>query len=297
MRAVEVVVVEVEREESGAVVNGVVGAGVSPLASDGLDEALGLAVGLRAIGSCEEMAEAQLVAGSGEELGTISRAAVGEDALDEDAVSLIEGDGLVESGQNAGSFFVWEQRGKSQAGMIIDGDVEGLDTGAWIALGTVAGGTDAGLVKAAKLFNIKMKELAGGIAFVTPDRRLRRIEGGQAIEAMTSEDAGKGSFGDGKNHEDLRVRTALAAESENLVFELWRGLAWLTPRDGGEVLQTLMGAGLLGTFEPLADGFIGDGERGGGGAQRGAAGVVVMNQFGSHERGECGISVHVVRGV
>ena len=78
-------------------------------------------------------------------------------------------------------------------------------------------------------------------------------------------------------------------------FELGRRLAGLASRDGGEVLQTLMGAGLLGTFEPLADGFIGDGERGGGGAQRGAAGVVVMNQFGSHERGECGISVHSIR--
>jgi len=256
MRAVEVVVVEVEREESGAVVTGVVGAGVSPLAGEGLDEALGLAIGLGAVGTCEEVADAQLEAGSGEELGTISRAAIGEDALDEDAVGLIEGDGLMEGGEDAGSFFIWKETGKSEAAVVVDGDVEGLNTGAGIAMGTVAGGTDAGLVKAAKLFNIKMKELAGGIAFVTPDRRLRRIEGGQAIEAMTSEDAGKGSFGDGKNHEDLRVRTALTAEREDLVFELWRGLAWLTPRDGGAVFQPLRRAGEEGTFEPFADGFF-----------------------------------------
>ena len=78
--------------------------------------------------------------------------------------------------------------------MIVDGDMEGLDAGAGIAVRTIAGGADAGLVEAAKLFNIKMKELAGGIAFVTQDRRLGRIEGGQAIEAMALEDAGKGSF-------------------------------------------------------------------------------------------------------
>jgi hypothetical protein len=194
VRAVEIVVVEVEGEESGAVVTGVVGAGISPLASDGLDEAFGLAVGLRAIGSSEEMADAQLEAGSGEEFGAISRAAIGEDALDVDAVSLVEGDGLVEGGENVGSFFIWKETGKSQAGMIIDGDVKGLDTGAWIAMGAVAGGADAGLEKTAKLFNIKMKDLAGSGAFVTNDGRLGRIEGSEAVEAMALEDAGKGSF-------------------------------------------------------------------------------------------------------
>ncbi len=115
VRSVEIVVMEVEREERSAVITGVVGAGISPLASEGLDEAFGLAIGLRTIGSGEEMADAQLEAGSGEELGTISRAAVGEDALDEDAVSLVESDGLVEGGQDAGSFFVWKKTGKSQA--------------------------------------------------------------------------------------------------------------------------------------------------------------------------------------
>ena len=80
-----------------------------------------------------------------------------------------------------------------------------------------------------------------------------------------------------------------------MVFELWRGLARLTPRDGREVLQTLRGAGELGTFEPLADGFFGDSERGGGGAEGGATSEVMADQFGSHERGECGISVHSVR--
>ena len=63
---------EEEREEGSAMVAGVVRAGISPLAGEGLDEAFGLAVGLRSVGSGEEMAEAQLLAGSGEELGAIS---------------------------------------------------------------------------------------------------------------------------------------------------------------------------------------------------------------------------------
>ncbi len=67
------------------------------------------------------------------------------------------------------------------------------------------------------------------------------------------------------------------------------------PRNGGAIFQTLRRAGELGTFEPLADGFFTDAESGGGGAQGGATSEVMVNQFGSHERGECGISVHSVR--
>ena len=96
---------KVKRKEGGAVVGGVVGASVGPLAGDGLDEALGLAIGLGAIGFGELVFEAEVLAGLGEEFGAIGGAAVGEDALDVDAVVLIEGDGLVEGGEDAGSFF------------------------------------------------------------------------------------------------------------------------------------------------------------------------------------------------
>jgi hypothetical protein len=78
--------------------------------------------------------------------------------------------------------------------MIVDGDMEGFDAGARIAVRAIAGGADAGLVKAAQLFNIQMEELAGSGAFVTDDWWLGRIEGSQAVEAMTLEDTGKGSF-------------------------------------------------------------------------------------------------------
>jgi hypothetical protein len=71
MRAVEIIVVEIEWEVLGAVITGVVGAGVSPLAGEGLDEAFGLAVGLRAIGFGEEMFEAEIFAGAGKEIGAV----------------------------------------------------------------------------------------------------------------------------------------------------------------------------------------------------------------------------------
>jgi hypothetical protein len=45
---------------------------------------------------------------------------------------------------------------------------------------------------------------------------------------MALEDAGKGSFGDGQDHEDLGIGAALFAEGDDLSFELGRSLAWLT---------------------------------------------------------------------
>jgi len=230
VRAMEIIVMEEEREAGGAVHARVIGSSVSPLASESLDEAFGFAIGLGPVGTSEAMLKAQLAAGLGKEFGAISGTAVGEDALDGDAMSFVEVDGQVESGQDAGDFFIGKQRGKSEARVVIDGDVEGLEAGAGITMGTIAGGADAGLVKAAKLFNIKMKELTRSGAFVTNDWGLGRVEGSQAVEAMTLENAGKGGFGDGKHHKDLRVGTALAAEREDLGFELWRGLAGLAQR-------------------------------------------------------------------
>lgn len=73
----EVIVVQEARKIGGALAGVAVGAGVSPLASDGLDEALGFAVGLRAVGPSEEMAHAQRAAGVSKELGAVSAALVG----------------------------------------------------------------------------------------------------------------------------------------------------------------------------------------------------------------------------
>src|SRR5437016_13147452 len=87
MRAMEVIVMEVVRKEGSTVVTGAIRAGISPLAGDGLDEAFGLAVCLRAIGSSEEMGEAEFMAGGSEELGAIGWAAIREELLAGEAVS------------------------------------------------------------------------------------------------------------------------------------------------------------------------------------------------------------------
>ena len=71
----EIVVVEEEREEGSALVARLIRTSISLFASDGLDEAFGFAIGLGAVGFSEEMFEAELLAGGGEEVGAVSRAA------------------------------------------------------------------------------------------------------------------------------------------------------------------------------------------------------------------------------
>lgn len=62
-----VIVAEEVRKERGALEAGAVGASISPLTGNGLDETLGLAIGLRAIGPGEVVFDGVQVAGSGEE--------------------------------------------------------------------------------------------------------------------------------------------------------------------------------------------------------------------------------------
>ena len=185
----EVVVMKVVREEGSTVVTGGVGPSVGPLAGDGLDETFGLAVGLRAIRFGEEMFEAELMAGDGEEFGAIGGAAIGQDLLDFDTVSGVEADGLLQSVEDARSPFVWEQTSEGEAGVVVDGDVETFDAGSWVAEGAIAGGADAWAKEAAQLFDVEVEEVARGSAFVAQRGRFGRFERREAIEVMTAQDA------------------------------------------------------------------------------------------------------------
>ena len=77
-----------------------------------------------------------------------------------------EADRLLESVEDAGDFFVRKEAGKSEAGVIVDGDVQAFHAGTWIAASAIAGGTDAGLREAAQLLDVEVKEFAGLGAFV-----------------------------------------------------------------------------------------------------------------------------------
>ena len=282
-------------KEGSAVVAGVIGAGVGPLAGDSLDEALGLAIGLWAIGPGEAVLDAQVAAGGGEELGAVSGAAVGEQALDLDAVVFVEGDGLAESVEGARDLFIGVERGEGEAGVVVNGDVEAFDAGTRIAVGAVAGGADAGACEAAQLLDVEVEELAGMVAFVADRGRFGRLERSETIQAVAAQNAGKGGFGNGQDHADLSVGTTLAAQLQDLSLQGRRSLEGLLMRSRRAVVEAGWEALRFCACEPAADRLFADAKGGGGGSQRAAVSGEVGDHFGSRQWGESGISVHVVR--
>lgn len=235
--------------------------------------------------------------GSSKEFGAVGAAAIGEEALDLNAMGGVKAEGLVESEEDAGDFFVGKKRSESETAMVINGDVEGLDSCARIARGAIAGGADAGAGEAAQLLDVEVKELARMGAFVTNHGRFGRLQGRESIKMMATQDAGEGGLGDGQDHEDLSIGTALAAEGEDLGFELGAGLAGLAERNRGVIFEAPREAGCLRARQPAPDSLFANPEDEGGVAQREAELLVIERHLGSRQRGEFGISVHVVRAV
>ena len=186
--------------------------------------------------------------------------------MDGEAVSGVEAEGQVQSVENALGAFVREETGEGEAGVIIDGDVETFDAGAWVAEGAVPGGAHARAIKTAELLDIEVEEFAWGGAFVAPRGRFGRIQRGEPIEVMTAQDAGESGLGDRENHHDLSVGTSLAAQSEDLGFELRSGFARLTMRHGRTIDQASGKAALFGASQPATDGLFADAECDGSGA-------------------------------
>ena len=132
-------------------------------------------------------------------------------------------------------------------------------------------------------------------AFVADGRRFGRLEGSETVEPMAAQNTGKRGLGNGQDHADLGVGTALVAQFEDLGFERGRSLEGLLMRSRRVVVEALWKAGRSGALEPAADGLFADAESGGGGAERAAVGGEVGDHFGSRQRSQSGISVHVVR--
>src|SRR5438046_801294 len=103
-----VVAVEKGLEAVVAFGGGVVRMSVGPLAEGGLDEALGLAVGLGSVRAGEAVCESELSHGGLHRFRAVTGAIVGVNALNLDAEALEESEGGVEEGDDTFGLFVWE---------------------------------------------------------------------------------------------------------------------------------------------------------------------------------------------
>src|SRR5664279_3723793 len=110
-----VVVPEPAVKGCGAFLAGAVDGAVGPAVGECADEAFGFAVGLWAVRSCAEVFDAERAAGERVDGGAVAAAVVGEQLLDLDAVSLVEGNGASQEGGDCDSFFVVEDFGVGEA--------------------------------------------------------------------------------------------------------------------------------------------------------------------------------------
>jgi hypothetical protein len=130
--------------------------------------------------------------------------------LDFDVVESVEVNGLVQGVEDAGDLLVREEAGKSQAGMVIDGDVKTFHAGARVADGAIAGGANARATEAAQFLDVEMEQLAWVGVFIAGDHRAR-LQSGETMEAVAAQNAGDGGLGDCDHGEDLGVGAALVA--------------------------------------------------------------------------------------
>ena len=112
---------------------------------------------------------------------------------------------------------------------------------------------------------------------------------------MAAQDAGQSCLGDRQHHLDLSVRTAFAAQSEDLRFEGRRSLEGLAQRSRGTIREPWWEALRFGASQPAADGLFADAVSRGGGAQGETKLLMTERHLSSRQWGEFGISVHVVR--
>src|ERR1017187_5659588 len=104
--------------------------GGGPLANGSLDEAFGFAIGARSVNASAGVSELQIAAGLGKEGGAEARTVVGHDAPDLDAEVGEVGHGLAEEAAGRSCFFIGQQGGEGDAGVVVDGDIQKLPAGA-----------------------------------------------------------------------------------------------------------------------------------------------------------------------
>ena len=151
-----VVAVEPRQEMSLAFVGVGIFLSVGPLFADGLDKALGLAVGLWPIWPCVEVAHIVGEAGALKGLGSVATAVVGHEALGRHSELGVKGQGGLEEAQGTEVALARQDRRKGEAGVIVDDDMEVFPTGTSDVIAGVSSHAVADGLNPPKLLNIKM---------------------------------------------------------------------------------------------------------------------------------------------
>jgi len=174
--AMPIVVVQPAGKRRRPVGRGDIRDGVGPLAEQGLDEALGLAIGAGRVGTREALGEAAGAAQGGQAVGPIGRPVVREDALHDNAASSEPGEGAPQKAGDGDGPLIRQDFGVGHAGAIINADVDKLPADAARPGPSVPGDAMADPADAAQLLDVEMEQLPRLRPFIPPagGDRLRR---------------------------------------------------------------------------------------------------------------------------
>jgi hypothetical protein len=217
-----VVMVEPIGKSVLARLGGSIGLCVGPLAQAGLDEPLGLAVGARGVGLGAQVAQPQCAASLPPIVAAISRAIVGDDPLDSDAVAGKPGQRAFEKRHRAFLALVAQHLAVGQARGIINADVEVFPAGAAPAVAGIAGDAVANRLDAAELLDIDMDQLAGPLALVA-HRRWFRFERRQPAQPDPAQELAHRRDRHAELPRDRRAAQPLSPQPLDLDNPLGRG--------------------------------------------------------------------------
>ena|SRR5579884_209646 len=185
-------------------------ANVGPLAQGSLNEAFGLAIGAGSVGTGEAVLDAELEASGAEVAGAVAGAVVGEQAANGDAVLGIEGDGSTKEDDSSLALLVWKHAGKSEARVIVDGDMQSLPAGKLGATATATVAANRDLLIAGHALDVEMEQIARSRMFVAHDGR-GGVQMTPAVELSSPENATDGGRAETGGLGDLISRMQLAA--------------------------------------------------------------------------------------
>jgi hypothetical protein len=188
---------------------------VGPLAQCGLNEAFGFAIGTGHVRTSEAVTDAEFKTGSAELTGAIAGTVVGEQAANGDAVLSIEGDGGTQKSDSGLALLIGEHAGEGEAGVIVDGHVQGLPAGKLGAATATAVPANGDLLIASHAFDIEMEEVAGSGMFVAHHRR-RGMQMTPAIELRALQNAADGGGAEAGDLSNLVSGPQLATERDHL---------------------------------------------------------------------------------
>ena len=160
VRSMPVVLMDPRSQVAKAFRGVLVKTSIGPLANGSLNEAFGLAVGAWSVDASAGMSELDIGTGLGKQSGTETGSVVGHDAPDSNAEEGEVGRRLTEKAAGGSRFFIGEQSGEGDAGVVIDGDIQELPSGAASFILGIAGKAMAGLVNAGQFLDVDVQQIA-----------------------------------------------------------------------------------------------------------------------------------------